>query len=779
MTADPDVYASASISNMVESLAGSLRGGAVKTGLPIPASGTVDVDWETREPLVLVAPRISLPGGVRLDVTVGGGPDAVFAQPLFVSRTEAGAAIPIHRPAADPSTSMAAPFSLTVSATHLNADGTPGAVMGGTELSATFHLVLIEGVFGRLLYALAAEKARIRRCGRDVGAMRRLSSAQLVALDRIGADLGVPRFTDAIRYDPTTKQILASFDPSGNPIVETDDDYRARLGIYNRFVAPSRTAMLALLNGTGGAAQPNAGPIAELGFTPRFTIEESDEPFAMTLALVEVGSAGYRANFLQYVRQAFLVWIEDSPAADAAHAGRFRSTEEKTATDALRARLRAAYAFPSQAAVAPLLAQALDQLAAVYAALGGTGKLAIQRAQDGSGGSRYELGLGVDLAPLPAAELDALAAKVNDPHRTPAADTGVESVVRSMTPAASSRDPDGAWFLSACGLQTVFRIDPGNLYLSHLPVDGLVIDGPASVATGAIATFETRYETPGSPNENAALSAAVAAAAAAWSAAGHTAWTPLDATTAQNDWTHAPARAAADPALGVFRAAGLPALEAPASVAPQLAALPAAMLTTLRLDVPFAAAVVAGESSAITELAALVAVLRGAGFTSVLPMLDAAGELLLIVSVIGLPVAGLNLNERRASGFLWYALPIQNDVGALFGTMGSTSSLRAQKPGLFALAVVGFARRDTVGPYEYRVDLPDKAVLSVRQYEFVMNVLASVFPIGVMVNTYGIRSGHVDLDGDGVADPLPPTLARTYRDFQRTRYRGQSAMGLT
>jgi hypothetical protein len=779
MSVDADLYGADSIANMAESLAGPLRGGAVESILAIPASGIVSIDWQTREPLVLVSPLVPLDRGVSLSISLDGGAEPIFAGAVFERYTEAGACVPIHRPSVDAATRMAQAFSLTIAGTWLDDDGTAGAAISPAALATMFDLRLLEGVLGRLLYALAAEKMRLRRTAIESVAMRTISQARLVALDRIGADLGVLRFSDQLKYDVPSKEILASFDAAGNPIVESDADYRTRLGLYRRFRIPTRSNLISLLNGPGKPSDPNAGPIAELGFGSRFTIDEDDDSFAMTVALVEVGTTGYRANFLNYLRTAFLTWIETSPAADLAHDGRFISNESRATITALRTRLRAAYSFPASAAVAPVLAQSLDQLAAVYAALGGLGTLALLRAQDATAGSRYELGLGVDITPIPAAELDALASAATNVHRAPASDPNVEAAIASMVPVASGSDPDGAWLFSACDFQTIFRVDPATLYLSHLPIDGLVISGPSTVAVGTAATYQTAYQTPGSPNENAALSSALATASTAWTTAGHPAWDQIDSATAVTDWTNAPARATADTGLGVFRAVGLPALETPASVAPQLQALPAAMLATIRLDAPFAKAVATGQTAAITEFSSLLAILTAAGFVSVLPMFDFAGDLLLVVSVIGLPFAGLNLNERRASGFLWYLVPIQGGTAPSLGSIGSSAPFLGTQPGLWAIVVVGFARRGKTGPYEYQIDLPADVLMNVRQYEFVMNLLASVFPIGVTINTYALRSAHIDLDGDGHVDPLPPNLARTYRDFSRSRYRGQPATGLT
>ena len=49
----------------------------------------------------------------------------------------------------------------------------------------------------------------------------------------------------------------------------------------------------------------------------------------MTIHLMETGPAPYRNNFLQYVRSNFLIWLEDSPAASAAHDARFNPLEQQ------------------------------------------------------------------------------------------------------------------------------------------------------------------------------------------------------------------------------------------------------------------------------------------------------------------------------------------------------------------------------------------------------------------------------------------------------------------
>src|SRR5205807_290754 len=85
-------------------------------------------------------------------------------------------------------------------------------------------------------------------------------------------------------------------------------------------------------------------------------------------------------------------------------------------------------------------------------------------------------------------------------------------------------------------------------------------------------------------------------------------------------------------------------------------------------------------------------------------------------------------------------------------------------------------RHGLVDPYQFRVDLPDGAKLSLLQYEFLMNLLDYAHPAGVGVDTYSIRQRHVVL-GAGVV-PMPPNVSHTYRPFRRSRGRGETAAAL-
>ena len=208
-----------------------------------------------------------------------------------------------------------------------------------------------------------------------------------------------------------------------------------------------------------------------------------------------------------------------------------------------------------------------------------------------------------------------------------------------------------------------------------------------------------------------------------------------------------------------------------------MARLPIELVQTIQLDAGEAAAIVAGDAAAATQLRDLVGVLRAHGVASALPLVTSAGAVLLVLGAIGLPQAGINLSDRRSSGFRWYLVPIQG-VGGPLTAVGSKSLFAPVDAGVYALVVVGYARTGLTDPYEFRVELPPDARLSPLQYEFLINVLDQSFPVGVEVNTYAIRHDHVDLDGDGNAEPLTPAVSRTYRAFRRRRHRGEVAVTL-
>jgi hypothetical protein len=763
---------------MIHHLTSPFAAGAVETMVPITPSGRVVIGWETREPLVLAAPSRSLGGsGLRLRAVLDpdGGAEALTTLG-FAAYTEAGAYLPLHRPQVSAGTRKAPPFILALTLSELKGDGTETPV-ANAGLGDRLTIRVVEGIMGRIIYVLGAEKQRLRREARELSAMRLLSEARDDALDRIGADLGVARFSDEIHYDPAKREIVTSIRRSqtGAPIPEPDEEYRRRLSLYRAFVIPSCRSVLELLN--GHEDPQNQGLIRALGFTERFRVVETDNPFGVAIHLVAAGDPAFRQHFLEHIRAVRLLWPQDGPAADSVHAGRYLPVDRRERVDALRASLRSRFLFPDDAPLAPMLAAALNRAGQCRQALGVVRKWRVLRAQDGGGGSRYELGLGLDVETPPAQELNVMASLLADANRPPAADPETEGLLRSMTPRPAAQDREGSWLLGPCGFRTVHRVDANRVYLSHLPTFGMVITGPSGASPGAEAAIEVHYHAAGDPGSNAVLSAGITAASADWTSSGGGGWTVLTDAQARTLWSQAAPRPAGDPALGVFRAAGLPAVEDPGPVVAKLERLPQELVGTVRLADPQVRRILNGEPAAADELRAQTALLRNHGLSSVLPLVTGPNEVALVIGVIGLPEAGINLSERRATGFRWYVVPLQGQGGEV-KAVGSRTVFVPGGPGLSALVAVGYARRGFTDPYEFRVELPADAKLNLKQYEFFMNLMGQAHPLGVEVNTFSIRREHVDLDGDGKAEALPPAISRTYRRFRRSRLRGELGVGV-
>jgi hypothetical protein len=769
---DADVWRSASDLATTAHLTGPFAAGSVVSAVDMTGTGRVRVPL-SRLPMLLVALRGPLDvDGLRVDLAlVGGGP---LLPAFFGPYTEAGAALPVHAPPADSGTGLAAAFEIRATAVRVAADGGAETSLSSAVARDLIEFRLVSGNIGRLAYCLTAEQGRMRRMGREIGAMRSLDRARDDALDRHGADLAVPRLSDRIGFAPPP---AAPDEPPPDdhrivtiPERESDASYRRRLRLYRRLGRTSPLDLERRLNGPGEPGDPNRGPIADLGVTERFSVIEEDNPFAVAIRLV--GPAAKRADFLEYIRRIHLIWPGGAAAANAIHGARYLPDSVRREQDELRKRLRVAFDLQVNAPIAPLLAMSLDRLGQVRRALVDAGGWPLLRAQDDAGGSRYELGIGVDVQPLAPAQLTALGTAVRN-FRPTGTDAALDALIASLVPRRAADDPDGRWLLEACGLRTVHRVATDRLYLSHLPVFGLVVDeGPG--ATPQVVPLEARYHAPGDPGANAALLKGLTLAEAAWQGPK---WTGVSDAEAMALWGTAEVDDAAE---RVFRASGLTAVRDAAAVATRLARVPTELVETIRLAPAMATRIrtAASSAAAVTELRSLVDVLRTAGLSSVLPLALPGGDVVLIVSVIGLPEAGLNLSDRRATGFRWYAVPIDG-VGGTVRVVGSRTEFRPADDGLTAVVTLGYVRGDRSDPFEYRLDLPDGALLNLEQYEFLMNLVDRAHPIGVEINTFAIRRRHVDLDEDGTVDPLDPSASRTFRRFHRPRHRGEAAVTIS
>ncbi len=770
---------SASYKNVFEHVVGPLRSGTRDNDLTIDAQSRVSVDWNAREPLLLVRLKQSLENEtitIRCFHDPSGANDE---QPgmKFDTYSEFGATLPAYQPPVDAETRLAAPVTLKFTLRHRKPDGTEVNIPNN-KTADYIEAVIIEGMMAKMSWLLSHEHARMRRVRREISMMRSAQTARDSALDRMGAALGVPRFADEIAYDTAKEEIITkSKNPDGTSIIESDNDYRRRLQIYRPFLFPTRNHILEMLNGIGQESEDNKGLISGLEFQRRFGLLEQDNPFAVSIHLISSGNATIRGNFLDYLRRVYLI-----APKHALESTRFLSTEERDRQKQMRLQLLQSFNFSSGHYIAPLLAVALERVHKCRRALLGASaqKRNVLKAQDDNSGSRYELGLGVEIQPITATERNQLHAKLSNPSRPAVSDTEVEGILQKMAsqlPASPADDPDLSWFFNSCGLQTVHRISNTQLYLSHLPIFGLVLEGVSHLNPGDSSTINARYHAPNDPGANVVLVNGMSTAVAMWSSTGLPAWTQLSKTQGTQSWHSAVVNTNANKA---FKSANLPALTNVSGLDTRLSAVPEEMLVTIKLPTALANKIRSNHADGVAALSNLRKIMAESGLVSMLPLASGASDIVVVLSVIGLPGVGSNLSVRRASGFRWYVVPINQDAGTI-GSVGSRTNYNAPanaNNGLCALVAVGYSRqRQLTDPYEYRVTLPSDALLNVKQYEFLMNLLAHAYPCGIEVNTWDIRQEHVDLDGDGNAEPLNISVARTYRQFRRQRHRGELGVG--
>jgi len=762
--------------NVLGSLHGPLASGAVTTPLRPTGAGRISVNWTSRRPVVLAILKAPLgTESVVIDTTLhpGHGPKVVSSC-RFESYSEGGASLPIYAPNVANGIDSIGNFTLGLKASIVPENGAPTAIPTA-QLSLYFRFEMVEGNVGKMLLALLEEKTRIRRQVRELAAMKQLANARRDALDRIGAGLGVLRFQDDLAYDTVKDEVLTVIlkDGDGNPTLEPDADYARRLGVYRPFLLSSRARFQETLNGDGEDTDPNRGQLSGLGLTSRFKIQEENNPFALAFRIVGVGSGAPRMNFLNYIRNDVLIWIPNTSQANHAHNARYLPETTHDRIEQLRARLRDSYHYPIEGAVAPMLANALDRFGRVLKALGVTQKTTIHRAQADAEGSRYEFGLGVDIFPLTAGDLDDVVARINNPNRAITGDDEAEALITvalAAPPVPAAQDRDASWLLKACGFQTIHRLSATSVYISHLPTLGLKVDGPTTVAVGGTATYEAHFYPPEDAAVNVVLFSGLNAARAAWVTAGHTGWTQLTTAQGLTAWGTAIPQASNANSLQVFAAAGLPAVANPTSLINSIKNVPADMLATITLDTALSGQILAGQPAAIMALTSLTTLLTQHSLASAVPLVTNTNQVLLVVSVLGLPQVGVNLNERRTSGFRWYAVPLGGN--GTVKAIGSGTTLQGTDAGAMALVCLGYVRQGFADPYEVKIDLPEGETITLKEYEFLMNTLEQLCPIGVEINTYSIRQNHVDLAGDGIAKPLKPSVFRTYRSFRRRRLRG-------
>jgi hypothetical protein len=801
---DADGLAAASHRHMREHLTALLQAGSPDTSVTVAPDGTVRVPARTREPLLLAAPGYALEG-VSLALTAAHADATVELN--FPDGSEAGSYLPLYRPPASLDTQMATAVVLRLRLVEIRPPLRRAVPLD--EIDGHLTVRLVQGITGRLLYLLGAEKQRIRQQARLLAGIRTLGAAHGDALDRIGAELAVPRLHDTIAFREPAPEDRASvfgtvtfgtrpFGPGrGIQLIssarrEPDDEYRRRLAIYRPWHYPTSRHIGTLLNGPGEQEDRNCGLLAALGVRERVRLTDRPRPFATAVHLVAVGQPHVQPRFHDYLRRTVLVWPGDDATAREVHAGRYVPPTVAERQDALRQRLRAAYEWPADAALAPQLGLALDRLARCRTALSVPSVWQVIRAQDPEGGSRFELGLGVGLRPPDKALLRMLTARLRDGDVAlpdePTADEPDPAETAAVLAAAreyGGLGAEGEGLMRACGLHTMHYTSTDMLYLSHIPTSGLTIVGASSIPPNESTDFEARYYAAGEPSGHALLVRGVAAAEQAWAAAGHDPWLTLRPVVARTAW--ADAVVTPRPAAAVLERVGLPVIDAPEAVLEPLRRAALDLVATIELPQSVAQRVILGRPEAANALRVALNTLAGQGLSAALVLVLSGDRVLLVVSGAALPVAGANLSGRATARFRWQAIRLWPSGDAAdqlprpgspeIGSVGTRITFRPPGAGLYAIVAVGHLRHPGApDAYACNVTFPGDTVLTLPQYEYLMNLLMHVHPLGTRVTTHEIRQRHVDLDGDGVAEAIPPSLSRAYRQYRRPRYRGRTAL---
>jgi hypothetical protein len=411
-------------------------------------------------------------------------------------------------------------------------------------------------------------------------------------------------------------------------------------------------------------------------------------------------------------------------------------------------------------------------------ALGNTDELTLVRAHDPAGGSRYELGLGVELAGLTTAALDRMGGEV-----ARLADSGIPELAllaQAADPRPGAEDPAGRWLFEMCGLRTVHLLGDEHIHLSPLPSQGLRLEGPAELGVGTVGSYEARYHAAGSaPGVHVRALEAADDAVARLAADGLTPLpdllTPAQLRDALTALSSAPAAPTVPDGWQVLAASGVMTTDSRALASAVLAGMNLDQVVAFALSAANVAALGTGDELRDAVAGRIDALLRS-GFYTVRCVVDTSGRLLVLASVSVLPGASGKVGEPPPASFTWHTTRLPKPLPGSLGPArleqgrGGRAQVRALEPGLALLVCIGYARRGLADPFEIRVEpASDDTILTLDQYGYLMNLLEALYPIGIEINTFAIRRNHVDADGDGVPEFLSSRVSRTYNRYRHAR----------
>lgn len=729
--------------------------GARVRDLPLK-DGRISVPEDVREPLLLL--RLLRPLADQAVVVRCGPVGAAEVSPVvFAPFSGLGTLLPVLVPAAGAEVSAAVHL---VPAPHCHQQ-VPDESVRGPELARDpaaelVEAVLLEGVLARLTYLATSEKQRMIRQVREIAACRHADLAFSGALDSLGRDLGVYRLPD-----------------------EDDARYRDRLMIFTSWRSATPDRLAGVLNGSGPDGAANAGLPARFGITGRFRLVEEQNPLALATRLVDVGPRGaaMRARVHELLRTVYLLDLE-RPVPELLPPEQRRRLEE--VRQVLTTEVTRSAGPPPVRHLAPSLAVSLARLVRLVRALSDTGPVTLLRTHVEEPDPLHELGLGATLGQFGQQRLTAMGAAVEGLAR---GTSEMSALAGTLVPRPFSEDPAGRWLAEPCGLRTVHALTGDRLFVSSLPMLGLTVEGPAGLSVTGKAVFEARHGKDASSGGLHVLAGEAARRAGARFPQSGFGPAP---TAVRGAALETALRAVAD-----SPAAPLPPTLTPLVEGDLLAAAGAAFAGQV-LDVVVVDQIVAypftlAELTALGSgdvlrraVAARAQVLLDSGFYSVHGVFDPAGQRVLLLAAVSLlPGRPPKQGEAPPAEFQWLTTEVPRPPAdpdaeglplSLLNSSGGRVEAVGQREGLALLVCLGHARRGLADPYEVRVEMPGDDRLDRDQYSYVMNILETLCPLGIEINTTELRRSHVDFGADEGDEPFPvQDASRTYRRYRRRR----------
>ncbi|WP_125130408.1 hypothetical protein [Microbacterium sp. 10M-3C3] len=759
---------------MLDLLSGPLEPTSTTTPLPL-LDGTIDTLRPTRAPAIFVRVRRGL---AREAVVVRAAVGAVDLRPtVFTAWTEGGSLLPLYVPTPDPAAPGFGRIRVTVRAWRVSdrdAASDPavaiaratGAPLSAVAASDLLEGVLVDGDLARLAYLLSFEGQRTMTMLREIAVSRHVGLARMAGLDAIGADHGVPRLDG-----------------------EDDETYRSRLRIFTQWALATPSGLAAALNGAPeSAADPgrNAGLPSTAGIRSRFRIVDATPELAVAARIVQVGGAAgeWRARFAGLAAGGLLFDLDADPSARLPRAVRARRIELRKRLDEAVAR---AEPHDDRRYLSILAAVSLDRAVRLLSALTGSGELTLLSAMTVTADPRLDLGLGFTLKPLTAARIDRAIARARDLQDDPGGGADLDPEVRAAIAAAPVRDrasdPMGAWLFESAGLH-VARLSGGELHLTPLSAEGLVIEGPGESPAAADVRFDAKLRGAQTGGRHILVDEAWTAAGERFQAAGAAVPDPVSPAQLRTTLTALGARPPVplDPAVAPLAGIGL-APAAPEEFAARVASeYDLDLLLLYRFDpglvglAPDSAEARDRRDAVVDRLADLTA----AGFHSVRLLPDPQGSgMLVLAAVSSLPGGSNRPGQPAPAMYRWAVIDLTEDpepveLGATAPNVtvtrgiGGQLSFRTRRPGILLVVCVAYVRRGGADPYEVRIELPGDEVLDVEQYGYLMNLLEQLCPLGVEINTFDIRRDHVSVDG-AAPGLLSGRVSRSYTRYRRRR----------